>query len=471
MDATVTAQYKPLPVFDIGQIPPRDAAHGRPLEFHVAADWLGDDAVFSATMSFDPNYPAPEGPIFMDPVTGLFTYEPNDANDRTTFTVTFRAESGIDANEQTVAIKPIADLPLEYEILSRPVHPLPDSCGYVFVNEIESDARLNGQDQTVLSVTVAGVDITVDANDNLVYPYSDNLNINDLTICAETITFRDSLHLPQTNVTIYARDLYFEDQDGNITDINTTPVDLRTPAETMDGLPAGNINLYIESYHATDGLNGRLITNGTKGVGGGKCGDDGVLTCTLDSGQPLAWLSPYALKMISAYARDAYLYRYTAETHDMLHEYAVLLNTYRALPQWNDLPDQWRFELEQMHQEMITLLHRIENGLDYFGNPPDWFPALSFEVLYTAYETEIEHAIRVMYLSYWLLNKADDISEKAAALSNYRSQLWDDTVQAKAGYAVVKDLIGPLKTRADRIAAEIGRADAEGCDGLICFLK
>jgi hypothetical protein len=470
IDATVTAQYKRLPVFDIDRIPPRDAPHGRPLEFHVAADWLGDDAVFSATMSFDPNYPAPEGPMFMDPVTGLFTYEPNDANDRTGFTVTFRAESGIDANEQTITIKPVADLIPEYEILSRPVHPLSDPCEYVI--EIESEASLNGKEvQEVLSVTVAGVDITIDENDNLVYTYNGHLDINDLTICAETVTICNSLHLPQTNVTIYARDLYFEDHDGRITDINTTPMDFRPHAGMMDGLSAGNINLYIESYHATGGLNGRLIMNGTRGIDGGKCGDDGVLTCTLDSSQPFAWLSPYALKMIIAHARDAYLCRYTAEAHDMLHEYATLLNTYRALPQWNDLPEQWRLEFGQMHQEMITLLHRIENGLDYFGNPPDWVPALSFEVLYTAYETEIEHAIRVMYLSYWLLTKADDATKKTEALSNYRNQLWDDTVQAKDDYAVVKDLIGPLKVQAESIAAKIGRADSGGCSGLLCSLK
>ncbi|MHC4647808.1 MAG: right-handed parallel beta-helix repeat-containing protein, partial [Planctomycetota bacterium] len=138
MNATATSEYSPVPVFAIGEIPPRDAPHGRTLEFYVDANWLGDDVSFSLTTTFDPNYPEPEGPILIDPCSGLFTYEPNDANDRTAFAVTFRAESGVDVNEQSVEITPIADLALEYEIVSRPVHDLPDPCDHIFVNEILS---------------------------------------------------------------------------------------------------------------------------------------------------------------------------------------------------------------------------------------------------------------------------------------------------------------------------------------------
>jgi hypothetical protein len=470
MNATATAEYKPLPVFDIGQIPPRDAPHDRTLEFHMDANWLGDDVLFSFEPTFDPNYPEPEGPILIDPVTGLFTYEPNDVNDRTAFIVTFRAESVVDVNEQAVKITPIPDLPLEYEILSRPVHDLPDPCDHIFVNEILSDEPqvLNGiEHDTVRSVTITGKLIFIeDVADNPVYVYDNNLDINDLTIFAETVVISDPLHLPQINVTIYARELIFE----GLADINTTPIDLRAipPDQETDGLRAGNISLYIESYDSAGGLNGRLIMGGTKGYYGGSPGEDGILTCTLD--EPLAWLNPYALKMVIAHARDTYLYRYTAEIHDILSEYAGLLSTYRALPEWNDVTEQWQFEFEQMHQEIITLLHRIDNGLDYFGNPPDWVPALSFEVLYTVYEQEIDHAIRVMYLSYWLQNKADDISKKEAGLSNCRSQLWEDTVQARDDYYTCKDLIGPLKARANSIASRIGTADGE-CYGLLCDLK
>jgi len=479
VNAVAIAEYKPLPLFDIGQIPPRDAPHGRTLEFRMDANWLGDDVSFSFTTTFDPNYPEPEGPILIDPVSGLFTYEPNDANDRTAFTVTFRAESGADANEQAVRITPIPDLPLEYEIFSEPipgVYGIPDPCDYIFVNEILSDSQkeLNGELRDVRSVTIAGELIFIeDVPGNPVYVYNDDLDVNDLTICTDTLIIRDRLSLPQTDVTIYACKVIFEDRPGSITDINTTPVDLRAIPEGVktDGLRAGNISLYIESYEAAGGLNGCFIMNGTKGYYGGSPGDDGVLTCTLDNPQPFAWLSPYSLKMVIARARDTYLYRYTAETHDILSEYDALLNTYRALPEWEQLDERWQYEFGQMHQEIITLLHRIDNGLDYFGNPLNWVPALSFEVLYSVYEQEIGRAIRVMYLSYWLQNKADDISKKDRALKNCRDQLWDDTVQAKTDYNGCRDLIGPLKARADSIANRIGRADGGGCYGLLCDLK
>jgi hypothetical protein len=479
MSAVATAPYKPLPVFEIGQIPPRNASHGRVLEFIVDANSLGQDVLFSMMPSFDPNYPGyePLGTMQIDPNSGCFLYEP-DTDDRVAFDVTFHAEWAGNAVEQTVRVTPLPENPLEYEIIGlSPVQDIPDpaSSKYITVNEeITGNVSLNGRAAgDVKSVTIQGIEITLD-DDVLGNPfgtYNGQVDVKDLTIYAETLTIKDSLWLPQTNVTIYARNLRFID-DGSRVMIKTTPKDdVRNPSVATDGLDARDINLFIESYEADGGLGGRFAMNGTKGFYGGSLGQSGKMTCTLDSSQPLAWLSPYALKMVIAHARDAYLYRHGTETHDILSEYAVLLNLYRDLPQWNGLSAQWRFEFEQMQQESDAILHRIENGLDFFGNPPDWVPALSFEVLKAVYEQEIDHAMRVLYLSYWLQNKANDDTQKMAGLTNSRAQLWAQTEQLKSNYTTINELIGQLKPRADAIAAIIGRADEGGCSGLLCELK
>jgi hypothetical protein len=466
-----TAEYKPVPVFTIGEIPPRDAPHGSTLSFCVDANWLADPCFQIVDVDAQP-----VGDYSIDPYSGLFTYEPNDVNDRTPFILTFRVTSGADVNEQSVEITPIPDLPPEFTVFTEPVEgqdlPEPNSRDYIFINEIVSDAcqPLNGVDRLVRSVTIAGKLIEVaDVNDNLVYIYNDNNDINDVTIYAETVVISNPLNLPQTKVTIYARELIFE---GAVVDINTTPMDQRIDqGAPLDGLAGGDISLYIESHDPGLSSHRRFKTTGTPGLNGGQPGYSGAVTCTLDTQQPLAWLNPYSIKMVIAHAKDAYLYGYTAESARDIAEYDDLLNTYMELPDYNSVPEQWQFQFEQMQQEAVTLLHRLENGLDYFGNPPGWTPMLSFEVWKAAYEDEIERAIRVLYLSYWLQNIADDITARADALEEGRSKLWDETVQFRTDYEAVADIIGPLKNEAAAIADRVGRADYGGCSGLLCQLK
>ena len=461
------AEYQPLPVFEIGRIPPRDAPHGRELKFYVDANWLANPQF---TMTIDEE---PEGGVSLDSVSGLFTYEPNDAHDNTSFDVTFTAASGADVNKQTVAVRPLPDLPPENTVVSRPSQLFPDPCDrdYLFVNEVLSDANeyLNGQERQARSVTVAGKKIVVENVDgNPVYVYDGSIDINEMTICAETLVIRDPLRLAQTNVTIYAGELSFE---GDVADINTTPIDYRSipSGQKADGLPGGNLRLYVESYNPGSGHQSRFMMSGTKGHNGGRPGHEGSLICTLDTTQPLAWLTPYTVKMVLAHAKDAYLYGYVNQARDILTEYEGLLGAYAALSEWNGLPEQWRFEFEQMHQEIITLLHRIENGFDYFGNPPNWVPMLSFEALKTAYEQQIRHAIRVVYLSYWLQNKAGTIQEKVDALKNGREGLWEQTEEFRSDYndLVASGIIVRLKDQAADLTRRIGDENS----GLVWQLK
>ena len=666
--ATLTRQageYKRIPRFDIGQIPPRDAPHGRELAFYVYSEDLGPTATLSAVVDH-----WPQGPLYFDPDSGLFTYEPNDTDDRTPFFVAFNAETaGADPCSQVVEITPVPDLPPESAIVSRATQPFPDPCSrdYLFVNEIDlqdpGDPNtfiwFNATKRATRSITIGGKTLVLEAgsgHNTLYSDYHNNPDINDMTIHAETVIIRDPLALPQTKVTIYARDLRFED-DGSI---DTTPlgdwlpvhIDGQyhgedPPVDGNDGHPAGDISLYIGDFQADPGGGLRLIMNGGKGQypEPGRNGDDGTNvplatgwpeapgrpsnvtfitaypedvdfysgdcrrrspyyspehadpdlaiptagTDAIPAGKPgnggaggdlisaldlsayvqclggqsgeldndgndytggqnggpnpayhsiahhhtcgdvyywcwhrceiapierwwreehqaktylkywagptfsgaappadvpvgppgktvhkpraFAWLSPYALKMVVAHAKDAYLYGYAVEARDILQEYYELLETYMDLAEWSGLDGQWRLEFEQTHHEIGTLLHRLASGLDYFGNPPDWVPILSFEVLKEVYEQEIDHAIRVLYLSYWLQNKADDLTRTQNALGKGREKLWDQTVRFRDDYETVAGIIGPLKTEAAKIATKIGRADPGGCSGLLCQLK
>jgi predicted outer membrane repeat protein len=463
---SVSAEYKPLLAFNIGEIPPLDAPHGLTTEFFIEADGLINPAFQIVDISVEP-----EGNCILDPNTGLFRYEPDDLNDRLPFEITFRVNSGEDVSEQTIEITPIPNLPPEYTIFTGTLQemPEPDSMDYILVHEIvnESEEVLNGISRHVRSVTIAGKYIT--PSSNLLSLYSDNHDIRDLTIYAERLELREPLNLPETDITIYAKNFCFTDDNALI---KTTPEDFRDDTgEPMEGLNGGDITIYVEAYDpGTVGLT-RFEIDGSAGRNGGRPGKAGAIKSTIHSPRPFAWLNPYALKLVIAHARDAYLYGHLDEAYGVLNEYDVLLKTYMKHENYCSLPEQWQFEFEQMQQETVTLIHRIENGLDYFGNPPGWTPMLSFEVWKAAYEDEIDRAIRILYLSYRLQIIADDVNAQVEALTEGRSKLWDETNQLKNDYSSVANIIEPLKNEAQAIAAELGSADAYNCTGLLCRLK
>ncbi len=476
LPASRTVEYRPVGVYAIGQIPPGEVRHGGTLAFYVYSAGLGEGAALGASVQ-----PAPAGTLTFDGETGLFVYRPDGA-DVLPFEVTFSATLGDGLEEQVVTVGPIANLPAEYAIVSAPMQDMPEgeSRDYLFVNEVvsEGDEMLNGTAKKVRSITVAGKTVVFAPGhaSGLYESYSSVeggpyvADIKEMTIYAETLIVGGPLLLPQTDLTVYARRLVLEGAD---TYISTKPYDGRTvgPSEVLAGLDGGDVHLDIASFGCQPAGGWRFRVGGTSGHNGGAMGSPGEMTWTLDEVRPLAWLSPYAVKMVAAHARDAYLYGYTVEAGEILGEYRELLETYMGLETWDSVEGTWQLELEQMYGEVVTLLHRIENGLDYFGNPPGWVPMLSFEITKAFYEQEINRAVRVMYLSYWVQNKAATIAEKSAALRRSREAVWGQTQDFANQYTQVQALIPKLKSDAARIAAQIGRADSGGCSGLLCQLK
>ena len=472
-----TAAYKPVGVYAIGQIPPGEVPHGGTLAFYVYSEVLGVPATLSASAA-----PMPAGAMTFDAQTGLFVYRPDDTADVLPFEVTFTATFGREVDEQAVRIMPVADLPAEYSLVSTPTQQIPnaESRDYLVVNEVASDADevLNGLSRRVRSVTIAGETVVFEPGhaSGLYEAYSSppggpyKADIEEMTICAETLVIGGPLHLPQTRVRVYARRLELRGADALL---STVPCDQRTvePGPALAGLDGGDIELHISSLSVVQADGRWFRASGTAGHNGGAWGKTGNVMHTLHTRAPLAWIAPYSVKMVLARARDMYLSGHTAEAHMKLAEYRELLGATMGLDSWEGLDLQQQLEIEQMHGEVATLLHRLESGLDYFGNPPGWTPMLSFEITKAFYEQEIDRAVRVLYLSYWVQNKAASIEQKAAALSRSRQAAWDEAQAFADQYTQVQALIPKLKSDAERIAAQIGRADAGGCSGLLCQLK
>ncbi|MBT4500362.1 MAG: T9SS type A sorting domain-containing protein, partial [Gemmatimonadetes bacterium] len=179
-------------------------------------------------------------------------------------------------------------------------------------------------------------------------------------------------------------------------------------------------------------------------------GDEGSITY-IDN--PLSWLTPGVLKLDIAHARDTFRYGHLEEAASALRTYAHLLDDYQSSVYWQNLPDddEWKLEFEQMRSEIRVLLLRLDSNLDFYGNPAGWVPMLSFEVTKTAFENEIDRAIRVYYLSYWLQNSAFKYSQKVQALEETRGELKEEIGQLKTRYGEAVATIPDLRDRAQAI--------------------
>ena len=183
--------------------------------------------------------------------------------------------------------------------------------------------------------------------------------------------------------------------------------------------------------------------------------DDGPAGTFTKLDKELSWLHPYALKMTLAHAKDTYLYGHVDVTEEILEDYLEVLDTYRNSTEWNELDETQRLEFGQMQDEMQILLHRINNNLDYFGNPAGWVPMLSFEVNKAAFEQEIDHAIRVLYLCYWIGNAETDIQGKVDSLTSAREKKSEEIQDLKDQYNELMDLIPKLQAEGESIANQV----------------
>lgn len=146
--------------------------------------------------------------------------------------------------------------------------------------------------EKLLHVTLVGVDVVFDPHDagHPLNDYDERLNLGALTILAERLVVRGALELPGTTLTVYARELVFEDVEGEApARIDTSPRGLaaeEVPApqnavndrkrarrvaagDGVDGEDAGDVTLVIGRFTA-DGDAKRIRMHGGDGTAGGK---------------------------------------------------------------------------------------------------------------------------------------------------------------------------------------------------------
>jgi hypothetical protein len=278
------AKVLAAPDYNIPDLPSQTCWQGTTNQFLVRSDRLGTGALLSIQVPSPP-----VGALALDPGTRSFRYTPDPA-DKLPFSVTFVATLGSDTESREVTFNPVPRLPPEGVVfgLTPDQSRFPDPEDKSFIARHDAPGKtlesFNNRDQYPRSVTVSGRRLVFEqGHPNGLYDYDGNDSIKNLTLYADSVVIRSPLRLPQTNVTIYARELRFEDKAGT-TDkayLSTTPNRITTlPAQFangLDGLPAGSITLHLQSLYA-EGTAKRLVVKGGDGqpAGLGKNGDPGA---------------------------------------------------------------------------------------------------------------------------------------------------------------------------------------------------
>ena len=622
--------------YEIGEIPDQRIWYGDDarLEFQVAANALGDGAAIEMSVT---EADSMEGSIIFDAPTGLFTYIPSSA-DRDEFEVCFTATLDHRHETQCVNVIPMQTPTLDVVVFDdTPKGQIPDPGDRSYIDETTETIKeafktywFNAEDRNELrSITITGHTVIFEENHpNELWKYHGEADIHDLTIHADTLIIRNALHLPQTNVAIYARELIFEDKAGQApASLNTTPMSSdKIPAAAVleiaedreilieiaaengrEGHNAGSLAIYAQEIQSP-GAFARIILNGGNGQAAGQGADGrngenrtpitdikGLLNVTLVSwsadntiyaywdgvysdwangvefgpemnaippkaggipgpagnggnietnlelryiatmeggiegtpamaiekttgGTPrpalhrhynvtflddylgripdptfkefhskdgdaapsrssdkpigasgqitllegdLHWLSPMAMEKVLIQISHAYQRNHFEYVEEQLELYVELIELATLSPSWEDLEADWSEDLLQILDEMRMLLYRVRSNLDYFGNPAGWVPMLSFEINKIAFENEIERALRVMYLNYWLTTKATDMSRETASMKDLRAKLADQIESDRNEYGIMASKLPGLEHEASEIESKIAQTKAD----------
>ena len=322
------------------------------------------------------------GTIDFNSLSGRFKYYPA-YNEYKPFVVTFSATNGTETISEDVEFNFMPQIPSEYDAFNSKGR-LPDAGDYTTKVEAEASKSmyLNNYDRTAYSISISGKDVIFDdALQNTVSGLNGREDIYELNIYAERLIIRSALSFPETDITIYAKELIFEDRGQGVASINTTPSPFGSLVNDQgkNGANAGDIRLYIKDLIADPNI--RFILNGAKGQSAnrngtpGNGGNGGTLSSTINlsgygdftrgsggvrydvaadgstnqgpaigygaigkSGtfvfmnRPNAYLHPYYIAAVLRHANDAFINNFTEEVLNTCREYYVLIDALTGVP-------------------------------------------------------------------------------------------------------------------------------------------
>lgn len=279
-ETQLTLTYSPAPSYYFREIPDQRVRSAAGLELWVTTDnpddpqnpGPGTPLQIEAT-------PSPAGSLNYDSATGRLRYV-SAAADRLPFRVQFRTTQGVSGSFEITPFTPLApeDAVLAYD------RALPDetSRDYLQISEVpQGDGAFNDSTAQTFEVSISGHTLVFGEGHpaGLHRQFNNRRNIRKLNLYADTILITSPFLLPQTEVTIHARELRFEGEGQ----IDTTPLkrnhvpaaatwenELTAGTPGDPGHPGGDVQVLVERFSSNPTEAIRFVLNGGDG---GPAGD------------------------------------------------------------------------------------------------------------------------------------------------------------------------------------------------------
>ena len=160
------------------------------------------------------------------------------------------------------------------------------------------------------------------------------------------------------------------------------------------------------------------------------------------------WLHPSVVRAVIAYADDAFLAGHLKEAQE-------LLNIYGKAVEGALVADKGEAAWPILRDRLAGLIQRVEGPYDYFGNPAGWVPMLSFQANYELFKTEMESAVRTMFLAYWIQHTQARTQKAADMLKAAKEHLHAETDRALADLRAAEAKVLDLQTDMVSIGEQI----------------
>lgn len=236
--------------------------------------------------------------------------------------------------------------------------------------------------------------------------------------------------------------------------VTSTHYDLTIRYDLAGGTPGGDCKL-LEKRTTKDG---NSFTAQASANGAGKALDKRTITAAN------AWVHPLQIECVLRYARDAFLAEAREDVATLLLPYERALASPLPSAQGANLP--WvtgeAVRWTSAQAEVASILHRLRNQLDYFGNPAGYMPLLSLQATLRLYDLETEDALRTLLLASWVQQKADAEQSAANAFGAAITAANEDTdrvaeqlVKAEAKMTALDQEMSALQARLEGLSNEL----------------
>lgn len=403
---------------------------------------------------------------------GWLSYQP-DPRDRQPFQITITSSEGT----QTITIDPRPQLVSEERVLNLEMTTeLPDPAASEYRSLVRQPAEEEGdQPRAVVSghhlVLEEGTDLFEDLR------YADPVEQtahSEIALYADTITVKSAIDLQNANLVIYARNLQFASTEARFFNCGNVELScLNIEAFRNNSLPF----VLSEGSNLSSPFAVAEMSPFTYGGGVSKVETHGY-----------RWMHPLAHRHVTSYLNKLYYLGFYSETQAQLEDHLTWLRgaenagyqSYTAadgtitlqvreeavitnVPDFGDPTHEEAtlIAFSQIATELESLLGRLGDNLDYFGNPLGWTPMLSFETTFSLTNQEIDRSLNTLYLSYWLTNKAESLEAVQGALQGAQTAMSEENEALHEELDSLDDKRESLKKEGERLGRQLVTLDAD----------